>query len=225
LTSQKTGTANFSTTATVTETNNLISFTTFTHRVTTTRTLAINYSTGLDFVMSINSSTVQHGHNLTVFVGAYNGLNSTNNVAGASGWRLTNESEAGPSYNCAQNDPFRVEVMRGYYDMSNFSGGTPLVFTVFEPPFGYNQCLIYVAATNPSAQPLFQSDSQNNYVFKPDSNNAQWIAGGFQEVNQSAVMSETDLLRPVVFTNSTGVFTVVGGDEWGDLEVEHFVLS
>jgi len=225
LTSQKTTIVKVSTTATVTETNDLLLVSTFTQTITTTRTLAINYSTGLNFVMSINSSTVQQGHNLTVFVGVYNALNGTNNVTGASDWKLTNASEVGPSYNCAQNDPFRVEVIKGYYDLGNFSAGTPLVFTVFEPPFGYNQCLIYVAATNAQAPPLFQSNSPNYYLFNPSSNNAQWIVYGFQGVNQPAIMSETDLLRPVVFTNSTGVFTVVSGDEWGDLEIAHFVLN
>jgi hypothetical protein len=57
------------------------------------------------------------------------------------------------------------------------------------------------------------------------SNEAQWVAFGFQEVNQKAVMSETMLLRPTLFSNSNGVFTVVGGDEWGDLVLLHFGVT
>ncbi|GEM_PF-4036760 len=37
-------------------------------------------------------------------------------------------------------------------------------------------------------------------------------------------MSETMILEPVLFTNSTGVFTIVGGDEWGDVLITHFSI-
>lgn len=192
---------------------------------TTTNTATTNPSTGLEFTVSLNSSTVQQGHDLGVLVNLINTLDRTNNVTGANDWRLTDQSESGLSMNCAQNDPFRLEVLRGYYDLNNFSKGTPLVFTVFQPPFGFNQCLFYVRAANSTAPPLFYLYSQNYYIFKPLSNEAQWVAYGFQETNQKAVMSETMLLRPALFSNSTGVFTVVGGDEWSDLEVAHFTLS
>jgi hypothetical protein len=43
--------------------------------------------------------------------------------------------------------------------------------------------------------------------------------------DQPAVMGENVVLEPRLFTNSTGVFTVVSGDEWGDLEVMHFVVG
>ena len=191
----------------------------------TTDTATTNPSTGLEFTMSLNSSTVQEGHDLGVLVNLINTLDRANNVTGAEAWLLTDQSESSPSMNCAQNDPFRIEVLRGYYDLSNFSKGTPLDFTVFRPPFGMNQCLFYIRAADHNAPPLFVSYSKNHYVFSPMSNEAQWIASGLQAVDQKAVMSETMLLRPALFSNSTGVFTVVGGDEWGDLEVEHFTLT
>ena len=163
-------------------------------------------------MMHVNTSTVQQGHNLTVFVGVSNALDKMNNVTGASDWKLTDKSESGLSFNCADSDPFRVEILKGYYDSNNFTSGTPLVFTVFEPPFGYNQCLIYVSATMNSAPPISDTIDQNLYVFKPLSDQAQWIATGPQLANQPAVMSENDLLRPIVFSNSTGIFTYRG---WG----------
>jgi hypothetical protein len=184
-----------------------------------------NSSVGLEFTMALNASTVQQGHDLGVLVNLINALDRTNNVTGAKEWRVTNQSESGPSMNCAQNDPFRVEVLRGHYDLNNYSEVTPIVFTVFQPPLGFNQCLVYIRAANSTAEPLFFIYSQNYYIFKPLSNEAQWVAFGFQTVNQKAVMSETILLRPALFLNSTGVFTVVGGDEWGDLEVAHFSVA
>lgn len=38
-------------------------------------------------------------------------------------------------------------------------------------------------------------------------------------------MNESIIIRPSLFTNSTGIFTVVGGDEWGNLEVAHFFIN
>lgn len=161
---------------------------------------------------------------MRVLVNLINTLDRTNNVTGANDWRLTDQSESGLSMNCAQNDPFRLEVLRGYYDLNNFSKGTPLVFTVFQPPFGFNQCLYYIRASNSTAPPLTIPYSRNYYLFSPESNVAQWVSS-LTIHGQNAVMSETMLLRPALFSNSTGVFTVVGGDEWGDLEVAHFGLS
>jgi len=194
-------------------------------RGTATSTTTTNPSTGLEFMASLNSSTVQRGHDLGVSVNLVNILERTNNVTGAKDWQLTNQSESGPSMNCAQNDPFRFEVVKGYYDLNNFSKGTPLDITVFQPPYGSNQCLFYIRPANETAEPLFYLESQNFYVFKPLSNEAQWIAFGFQEVNQKAVMSETMLLRPALFSDSTSVFTVVAGDEWGDLALLHFWVT
>ena len=190
-----------------------------------TGTGTTNPYTGLEFTMSLNASTVRQGHDLGVLVNLINTLDTPNNVTGAMVWRVTNLSESGPSMNCAQNDPFRVEVLRGYYDLNNYSDGAPLVFTVFQPPLGFNQCLVYIRAANSTAEPLFFIYSQNYYIFKPLSNEAQWVAFGFQEANQKAVMSETMLLRPALFSNSSGAFTVVGGDEWGDLEIAHFSVA
>ena len=161
-------------------------------------------------------------------MGVYNALNTSNRVTGASDWELTNVSESGYSYNCA--DIFRVEVMKGYYDLSNYTIGTPLIFTVWLPPFGYNQCFTYIKYTNYNTAPLYSPQYPlNYYVFKPLSSDAQWVACSSNQtavtstttfsvnstekvpvcpIDQPAVMSETDFLVPALFSNSTAVFTV-----------------
>jgi len=211
-------------TSTVTE-STTESLTTTETATTTSAVSSGSLANGLDFTMVLNSTSLQRGSNLTVSVSLHNSLEWTDNVSGATDWRLTDQSEAGPSYSCAQNDPFRIEVLRGYYDMGNFSQGTPLVSTVFLPPLGFNQCLGYIVAANHTAPPLFFSLSNNYYVFMPMSDEAQWIATGPQQANQLAVMDETMFLKPVLFSNSTGAFTVVGGDEWGDLQIAHYTVK
>jgi hypothetical protein len=169
-------------------------------------------SNGLEFTMSLNTTTLERGRNLTVSLSLNNTLDRNNSVVAAYDWRLTNASET----NCAYNDPFRTEVFQGYYDLGNFSKGTPLVFTVF-PAGGINYCLVFFRDA-----PLFISFSANDYIFSPLSDKAQWTANN---VNSRTTMAETVLLEPPVFSTSTGVFTVVSGDMWGDLQVGHFVIE
>ena len=190
-----------------------------TSSTSTTQIASVMNSNGLEFTMTLNSSTLERGSNLTVSLNLYNTLDRINNVSGAEDWQLTNQSESGPGMNCAQNDPFRTEVLAGYYDLGNFSEGAPLVFTVFQPPLGFNQCLLYIIAANDTAPPLFYTYSTNSYIFSPTSDRAQWIATGFQATNQEAIMGETVLLKPSLFSNSSGIFTVVSGDEWGDPQI------
>jgi hypothetical protein len=187
-------------------------------------TQVMNYTDDLQFSMSLNSSSVQQKNvDLSVSLNLFNSLHSSNNVTGASSWRLTNQSEEWPGHwNCAQNDVFRVEVLQGYYDLTNYTNGTPLDIFNLQYPAGENGTNICLYFIRGSAPPLFLTYSENYYIFKPYSNEAQWIAHGFQESNQLAVMNETILVRPALFTNSTGIFTVVGGDEWGDIEIAHF---
>jgi len=184
----------------------------------------MNYTDDLQFSMSLNSSTVQQKHgDLSVSLNLFNTLQSSNNVTGGYTWRLTNQSEEWPGHwNCAQNDVFRVEVLHGYYDLNNYTNGTALDIFNLQYPAGVNGTNICLYFIRGNAPPLFLTYSENYYIFKPHSNEAQWIAHGFQEANQLAVMNETILVRPALFTNSTGIFTVVGGDEWGDLEIAHF---
>lgn len=202
----------------------------------------------LVFTVLENSSLVlQAGQLLTVSFNLFNTLDSTNNVTGADNWQLTDQSEQN-SWNCAQNDVFRIEVINGYYSYNNYSGGTPLDVFPFQSAYaGLNQCLLYIRAAG--GEPITdQNYGQNYYIFNPKSNVAQWETSGIyttcnnsctrtangtvvgecnpcNKINQTAVMNETMMLNPSLFANSTGVFTVIGGDEWGQILVLHFVVE
>ena len=93
-----------------------------------------------------------------------------------------------------------------------------------------------------------QNYGQNYYIFNPKSDVAQWVTTGIyttcsnsctrtangtivgecnpcDAINQTAVMNETMMLKPSLFANSNGVYTIVGGDEWGQIVLLHFVVS
>lgn len=191
-------------------------------------------SNGLEFMMSLSASSLYPNGSLTVFLNLINTLGANNTVRGyptATDWLLTNQSEDGP-INCAQNDPFRTEVLLGYYDLKNYTKGTPIDFTVWRPPIGPNLCNGFITGLNnhgfsvlPSAYPpLFTYYSNNEYIFSPMSDQAQWTSVGLQGASQAATMGEEVHIEPSLFTNSTGVFTVLSGDEWGDLQALHFTI-
>jgi hypothetical protein len=203
----------------------------------------LNPDTDLEFGMALNTTTVQLGRTLAVSYNLFNTLDRVNNVTGAEDWRLTNQSEnsGAVGWNCAQNDVFRIEVVSGYYGLNNFSMGVPLDVFVWTQS-AFNQCLYYVRAANETAEPLsVPSQGQNNYAFSPRSNVAWWtatqdwsvrcgpanttISYPCPQVGQKAVMNETMILKTGLFTNSIGAFTIIGGDEWGDVEVLHFYIG
>ena len=204
---------------------------------------AFNPATDLEFGMLPNSSNVNQGQTLAVSLNLYNTLGTVNNVTGEEDWQLTNQSENSGvvGWNCAQNDIFRIEVVSGYYGLSNFSKGTPLDVFVWTQS-AFNQCLSYVRAANDTAEPLSSlSQGQDNYAFSPKSNVAWWtniqdwsvrcgpanttISYPCPRVGQEAVMNETMILKTSLFATSTGVFTVICGDEWGDLGITHFNVA
>jgi hypothetical protein len=203
----------------------------------------VNPATGLLFTTSLNASTVPFGQTLDVSVNLVNSLGRTNNVTGAEEWKVSNASEDGGivGWNCAQDDVFRVEVVAGNYGPGNFSMGAPLDAMKWTPPYGFNQCNFFVRPANGSAPVLYDSgNGQNYYVFRPDSNAAWWVTsdelhaqclpsnGTYHPCSppgQAAVMNETLVLETPKFASGPGVFTVITGDMWGDVDVGHFTVS
>ena len=202
-----------------------------------------NPATGLLFTTSLNASTVPFGKTLDVSVSLNNTFGRTNNVTGAEEWKVGNSSEDGGigGWNCAQNDVFRVEVVAGNYGPGNFSMGAPLDAMKWTPPYGFNQCNFFVRPANGSAPVLYDpGNGQNYYVFRPNSNTAWWVTSGGLHAEcvpsngtyhpcsppgQAAVMNETLVLETPKFASGPGVFTVITGDMWGDVNIDHFVIS
>ena len=209
---------------------------------------AVNPQISLRFAMVLNSSSVQGGGVLGVTFSLTNTLDQSNNVTGAGNWELTNGSESSGSdsigWNCAQNDVFRIEVIAGYYGPGNFSRGSPLDVMKWLPPFGPNECGYYIRPANNSAQVLtVPPNNQNYYDFKLNGDSAWWVTASElaalnspcvpyngtyhceKTAGQEATMRETMILEIPLFAGSSGIFTVVGGTEWGDLEVLHFYVG
>jgi len=137
----------------------------------------VNPPTGLLFTTSLNASTVPLGQTLDVSVDLRNTLGTSNNVTAAEDWKVGNASEDGGfgGWNCAQDDVFRVEVVAGNYGAGNFSMGAPLDVMKWAPPFGFNQCGIFVRPANGSASVLYNPGNGQNYYVSGRA--ATWLGG------------------------------------------------
>lgn len=168
---------------------------------------------GLILSLSLNSTTFQPGQEVAVVIDEKNMLATVNNVSASDGWPLRGLSVGSCG---ALNYPMGVAIFQGYYMSSNVSSATPL--QLYKP--GIYHCPMILAEINAYA---FQPSSDIASVFGScDPNpclsyemNSEIGVTGYWISGQEATLSN--------FTS--GVYTVVGGDEWGALAVLHFVVQ
>ena len=174
-----------------------------------------NSTNGLSLSLSLDSTTYQPGQEVSITVDEVNSLPEINNVL-VSNNRPYSGLQAAP---CDYISPFGIAVFQGNYNASNFSSGTPL--TLYDP---------HVARLCPTNYPVI------SYSFQPSLDWAQVIENPANPLNNSQQMQykltingywpDDNFNSNSQLTNfAPGVYTVVGGDEWGNLIVLHFTVS
>jgi len=166
---------------------------------------------GLLLSVTVNSSTLAPGHGEALTVKDTNTLSTPLNMSRAANWPFTGLA-TGPCG--ALNQPVGLAVVEGNYDLSNVSSATPLQ--------------LYAPGAYPCAMALAGIQS---YLFQPTSDNATIYGGctpsgdcGNETV--SATVSVRGYYPGASLTSfPAGVYTVVAGDEWGDIVVSHFVVN
>jgi hypothetical protein len=167
---------------------------------------------GLGLTLSLNSTTYHPGDEVSVTINEMNILPIRNKIHAASRWPVEGLT-LGP---CGTNYPFGISILRGYYDAKDVGDITRL--QLFDPNAAYH-CPAILAVIYYTFAPW--SDTAATYTgdgWEPDSINmtARVTASGFWTGS-----------RPnASFSNFTpGIYTIVGGDEWGALVVLHFTIS
>lgn len=167
---------------------------------------------GLSLSLSLDSQTYQQGQYVTIVIDEKNTLSKTNNVPDLDKWQ-TDELSLGPCIAA----PIGIALLQGYYTSSNFSAATPLV--IFSDPSS-GHCPIEVRPTSYSFQP--SSDVANlilnsdpSFSIKNQEIMAEVPIEGYWNNNSGIPFNGFD----------PGVYTVVGGDEWGALVILHFTIS
>ena len=178
--------------------------TTTTTAATPTTTTALS-GNGLQLQVSVNAAALTPGEPLQINVSEYNALPTNNSVATATNWGVNSLAiGACPNINVL---PFGVAVFRGHYDARNISQGTPLVLFEAVP------CVQLIRLIT-------------GYDFLPDSSNAAIMPGG--DLASPTPMSTTETVNGTYSNGiqltplTSGIYTVVAGDEWGTLEFLYF---
>jgi Putative Ig domain len=172
---------------------------------------------GLELFLSLDSKTYQSGQQVGIYIDETNTLSKTNTITSSANWPVSGLG-VGP---CGVlNYPFGIAIFQGSYTAANISSGTPL--QIYEPA-------IYHC-------PMTLADI-SSYVFQPLSHNA----AVFQMSESTAVFNDMEMnteFEPAptghwasneagsTFTNfEAGVYTIVAGDEWGNLVILHFTVN
>jgi hypothetical protein len=171
---------------------------------------------GLSLTLSLNSTTYHPGQQIPINIGEKNILAVENNIHAANRWPVQGLSLT-PCGTLSY--PFGISMLKGYYDVKDAVAISPL--QLFDPN-GYYACPAMLAPVSYDFQPW--SDVVAIYTsydhFTPLSINmtATVTSAGFWTVTHG---------HPTwTFSNFTpGIYTVVGGDEWGALVVLHFAIS
>jgi hypothetical protein len=169
---------------------------------------------GLKLSLSVDS-TPNVQHQISITLDEINILSEINNVPVSDNWQYKGLGVAP----CDFTSPYGIAVFRGDYTSSNFSTGTPL--TLYDP---------HVTRLCPTNYPVI------SYSFQPSLDWVHVIENPANSINNSQQMQyeitidgywpDDNYTSNSQLTNfAPGVYTVVGGDEWGALVVVHFTVS
>ena len=161
-------------------------------------------SDSLQLRLSLNATIVAPGQSFAITVSEFNTLTTTNNVTAANSWALDG-LELGPcghSYGPTQG-PLGVEVFAGHYTATNISQAQPLA--IFPFPVGCPQFVRLITGF------YFQPLSDAAYWLPSFGGNGTSVAGSVTVGSVYAAGAATG--APLI----PGMYTVAGGDEWGNL--------
>jgi hypothetical protein len=169
-------------------------------------------SYGLNLTLSLDSTTYYPGEQISITIEERNTLATDNNIHVSDGWSVQGLN-LGP---CDTIYPFGISILQGYYDAEGVVAITPL--QLFDPNV--------VPPCAPILPAVF-------YDFQPWSDVAAIYTGYDSEPSSIDMIANvtpagfwTGSPPNASFSNfSPGIYTVVGGDEWGALVILHFTVS
>lgn len=180
-------------------------------------THSLNSTSGLDLRLSLNSLNLTSGSTIDINISEYNTRLYPNKVLPITNWAVTGLS-LGP---CEANIPIGIVVFGGYYTLQNVSlaaANANQRLEIYYP--GIYGCPAIFAVSY--------------YLFQPNSDQATvglWNSSQtFSSVPMSGDVSVNGTWAQyggsVVFQNfAAGLYTVAGGDSWGNLALLHFAIA
>ncbi len=169
---------------------------------------------GLSLTLSLDSTTYHPGEQISVTIHEKNTRPIENNIHVANRWPV---QDLRLSFCGTLDYPFGISILQGYYDAKSVVAITPL--QLFDPNPIYT-CPAPSGIVSYDFQPW--SDIAAIYtIYDPKPSGSINMT---TEVTSAGFWTGS---RPnATFSNFTpGIYTVVGGDEWGALVILHFTIS
>ncbi|MGI0092268.1 MAG: hypothetical protein ACREBS_11225 [Nitrososphaerales archaeon] len=179
-----------------------------------------NSASGLQLQLSMNSTVLSSGQTVAINITEYNTLSRGNNISTASDWRINGLSLANP---CGTYLPMGIEMFDAYFSTTNISSALAnQTVQLYEP----NEHVCRVMPVT------------SYYAFFPRSSNAIWSPpcdGNPYQAECSDPMTDTIEFNgtwtqgsggeQILADLSPGTYTVVGGDEWGNIVLLYFQVD
>ena len=170
---------------------------------------------GLRLSLSLDFKTYFPGQNVSIIIDETNTLTAVNNIPVSDSWPYGHLQKAP----CDYTSPFGITAFQGDYSSSNFSTGTPL--TLYDPHAAW-LCTTINPITSYSFQPSTDwakiVENPANPITGPQQMRYQLTLPGYWPDND--YNSDSKLTGFAL-----GVYTIVAGDEWGNLVVLHFTVT
>jgi hypothetical protein len=181
-----------------------------------------NPNGGLNLVMSVQPVGAQG--NISVNVQEVNPLSSLNNVTSVQNWHyfisgdyeVQGSIQLNPFNPCGPPGPVGLAIFKGFYDKNDFFYGSPLGLI-------FPQLYLCTTTSGPKV-PVYD-------LFQPLSDRLSVYVGDSFSYNDTASLSLsvagywTGLSNPTFHPFPPGAYTIVGGDQWGNIILMYLMVS
>ena len=184
--------------------------TTFANSSYPTTVTTTNTNIGLNFTLTLGSSELITGQNLSITASVTNERSTFNNLTSESDWSEPWLIGWGAIDSC--NSFANAQVFQGYYDQSNRSSlqsGTELQLA--KPLFPPMEC------------PFIPGAWSTYFPFEPHESRVGYQYSTTGDYGNASSASSSPNSTFHLF--DSGVYTVAAGDEWGQLVLLHFTVS
>jgi hypothetical protein len=177
-----------------------------------------NPTLGIRLDLSVASTSIKAGDDITITIGEYNMRAGENQIGTASNWKIKGLS-LGP---CNFDSPIGLAIMQGYYTKDSIAAGLHLALwhpgIYFCQDEGGGGIVSYTFDPASSLATIVTYQGPNT-TFKLQTENQVHFSGSWTE--GTLPFQEDASFQPF----SHGMYTLVGGDEWGDILILNFTVS